>query len=240
MWGKIFKSSATHSVIFVKSQKWSLLMLFVVSFIVNRLLENLTFVTREESSRIFQQIGVGLLSLVEAFLVLLLFVYSQKSTEPTWASIWRYINESVRVLTRVLLWLVVAILVTMVVTYALGAMGMGQLSLAAFGILALPFLIYIQYALIGYVVFFDSDYHQGKVDALVRARNLVKGILPILILLSILFLAFESGFELGPNLYPAFQPWPIRFLFAAGSFLLNIYSTVFCFVLFETRRSQLT
>lgn len=218
MWGKIFKSSVDHSRVFVKNQKWSLLMLFVVTFLTSRWLESLSALSRDEGSRIFQQFGLSLISLLEAFFVLLLFVHSQRSNpavnEPSWRQVWLYINESVRVLTRVLLWMLALIVPA--------------------------FFVYLRYILMPYVVFFDPDYREGKVDALVRARELVKGLMPALIALAILFIGFEITFELGPNLYPSLQPWPIRILFAAGSFLLNIYSTVFCFVLFKTRRSLLT
>ena len=188
-------------------------MLFVVSFLLARGLEEMPTVAKDEGSRIFQQVGLSLISLLESFLVLILFVYSKRPSEPTWQHIWLYINESIRVLTRVLLWLLAFIIPA--------------------------FFVYLRYILVPYVVFFDPDYREGKVDALKRAAELVKGIMPVLLGIALIFIAGEVVFELGPNLYPPFQPWPIRILFAAGSFLLNIYATVFCFVLFETRRSSI-
>ena len=214
MWKKVFRSSFDHSKIFIRDQKWSILMLFVVSFLLERWLESLPITPSDESSRIFQQIGLSIISLLEAFAILMLFVYSKLPGEPTWKHIWLYINESIRVLTRVLLWLL--------------------------ALLVPAFFVYIKYVLVPYVVFFDPDYREGKVDALERAASLVKGSLPALIGIALIFILFELGFELGPNLIPAFQAWPVRILFAAASFLLNIYSTVFCFVLFETKRSQLS
>ncbi len=214
MWGKIFKSSADHSRIFIKNQKWALLMLFVVTFFTSRWFESLAVLSQDDSSRIIQQFSLSLISMLEAFFVLLLFVYSKRPTEPTWGQVWLYVNESVRVLTRVLLWMLALIIPA--------------------------FFVYLRYVLMPYVVFFDPDYREGKVDALARSRELVKGLMPALVGLAILFIGLELTFELIPNLFPILQPWPIRILFAAGGFLLNIYSTVFCFVLFETRRSQLT
>lgn len=213
-WGKIFRSALDHSRIFVKNQKWSLLMLFVVTFLLSRWLEGFTIVPKDEVGRIFQQVGLSLISLLEAFLILILFVHSKRPSEPSRQQIWLYINESIRVLTRVLLWMLALIIPA--------------------------FFVYIRYILMPYVVFFDPDYHEGKVDALERARTLTKGLMPALIGLAVFFIAFELAFELGPNIYPELQSWPVRFLFAGGSFLLNIYSTVFCYVLFETRRSHLS
>lgn len=189
-------------------------MLFVVSFLLNLWLESIQILPKDEYGRIFQQAGISVISMLEYFCVLLLFVYSKRPGEPTWSNIWLYINESVRVLTRVLLWLLALIIPA--------------------------FFVYLKYVLVPFVVFFDTDYKEGKVDALERAAKFTKGIMPQLFGVALLFIIFEVIFELGPNIYPIFQPWPIRTLFAAGSFLLNIYSTVFCFVLFETRRSQLT
>lgn len=218
MCGKIFRSSFEHTKPFLKNQKWTLLMLFVVSFALARFFEELPILPKDENSRIFQQIGLSLISLLESFLVLILFVYSKRHneqpSEPTWQQIWLYINESVRVLTRVLLWLLAFIIPS--------------------------FFVYLKYVLVPFVVFFDPDYKEGKVDALEKAASLTKGIMPALFGVSLLFIIFELLFELGPNIFPPFQTWPIRTLFAAASFLLNIYSTVFCYVLFETRRSQLT
>lgn len=212
-WIKIFRSSADHSVLFAKQQKWSLLMLFVVSFLLSRWLESIPITPQDESSRIFQQVGLSLITLLEAFAVLMLFVYSKRPSETTWANVWIYINESVRVLTRVLLWLLAFIIPA--------------------------FFVYLRYVFVPYVVFFDPDYREGKVDALKRAAELTKGLMPALLGLALIFIGLEILFELGPNIYEALQTWPIRTLFAASSFLLNIYSTVFCYVLFETRKGLL-
>lgn len=174
-----------------------------------------------EHLRIIAQLGEASVDLCASVLALFLgpITFLDRLSNRPWTSVWRHSHEhlygltieSLRALTQVLLW---GLLLILPGIYR-------SLSLSFF-----PF-----------VVMFDARYAAGEIDALKTARENIRGVFWMVVLVGILSLALDLAIKSSLALAaPGWAEYSARFSISLLTLVLSIYTLLVSFHLYWSNR----
>ena len=189
---------------------------------------------------------------------------TNKRSENFWAftlrQTWPYFLENVRVLGKVLLWLIFGIIVAVLVISGLGAIfqdfGFNQelqklsqtgqlkssptvIALVVLGLAPSAFF-YLKYTFVPYIVLVDPHYEKGEVNALKTSFQLMAPILLILSLLFFGFIAFSEGLRTGFREEYSLLSSPIRAIFIYLAFeTFGIFCNILLFHIYRLKQESL-
>jgi hypothetical protein len=208
---------ATRTTIeFTRQLFFPLVVLFVCSFVVNQYFEGLARdLNSSEQGPWIAQIGEFLASLIEQFALFMIGGYFllRRTEALTWNVFFKrtlspLTAESLRALTRILLWTLVFIVPGIVMFFRL--------------------------TFVPYIVFVDPTY-KSRPDAVARSLELTKPCWIRLTLLIVLINLFDGLFELAPNLLKIDDLFSRAFFDLAG-FLFSLFEFILLYIIFENLR----
>lgn len=213
-----FHRAGVLTVEFAQSLFLPLLVLFLASFVVNQYLEGLASeLNNTDQGPWIAQIGQFLASLIEGFALLMIggFFLVRRAEGLTWSEFNKrtlapLTAESLRALTRILLWTLVFIIPGVIMFFRL--------------------------YFVPYVVFVDPTYKTSP-NAVARSLELTKSCWMRVTLVIVALNLVDGAFELAPNLLRT-DGLLYRAFFDLSGFIFSLFEFMLLYIIFENLRAQ--